>query len=368
MNWFTRKPPAVDGVAAIEAIETTPQLGDGKKKRLIGGRAFGLVGLVGLAIVGMFLMLQVDNIKRATAAPERRDVVESPKLKLSEIPPAAEKVEATPAAAPPPQQQTAGAAWSTVSPRMAPAASTPPPPPSEPDSISSSTGYRGPPAVVEVSAQAESKPDAWDQRLRSSRPPMEYASLIPNPELTLGADTRIACRLDSYVQSDQPGPITCHTIEDVWSLTQTVILMERETKVAGRQTDPLTQGKTNVFAVWDYARTPNHVYVSMHSPVVGPLGQAGMSGYVDTHFKERFGGTIMLSLISDFGQAAANSQNRSDGVSFSNTSRGAQDAASLALENSINIAPTFHKLPGEIVYVQLRGARDFSDVYDLVAR
>ncbi len=73
-----------------------------------------------------------------------------------------------------------------------------------------------------------------------------------------------------------------------------------------------------------------------------------MPGYVNNHFMQRFGGAIMISLISDFSEALAkqNSDNNSQ-ITFNNSQKASQDMATETLKNTINIPPTLYKNQGE---------------------
>ena len=61
----------------------------------------------------------------------------------------------------------------------------------------------------------------------------------------------------------------------------------------------MARGKKRMFAVWSRAITPNFVEVTLNSPSTDALGRSGMSGQVDQHFFERFGGAMLYSLFSD---------------------------------------------------------------------
>ena len=81
------------------------------------------------------------------------------------------------------------------------------------------------------------------------------------------------------------------------------------------------------------------------------IGRAGFDGEIDTHFWARFGGALMLTFIDGaFSTATAlASKNGSTSLNFG----AGQSAATEALQNTINIAPTLHK---------------FSSVYGLAMR
>jgi len=109
------------------------------------------------------------------------------------------------------------------------------------------------------------------------------------------------------------------------------------------------------------------VTVELASPGTGPLGEAGVGGYIDTHFWTRFGGSIMISLIGDLGDLVTRigSRQGDNSIQFSNTSQGVEQAAAEALRNSVNIPPTLYKNQGERVSIFVARDLDFSNVYSL---
>jgi type IV secretion system protein VirB10 len=89
-----------------------------------------------------------------------------------------------------------------------------------------------------------------------------------------------------------------------------------------------------------------------------------MDGYVDTHWWERFGSAILLSIVGD-ATSYANSQLRDSDVDAQNTTSAGQQAAAIAVEQSINIPPTLLKHQGGLVSIFVARDLDFSSVYRL---
>lgn len=108
--------------------------------------------------------------------------------------------------------------------------------------------------------------------------------------------------------------------------------------------------------------------MQLASPAAGQLGAAGVGARMNYHFWQRFGGAIMISLIGDLGDSYANRQNSGDGqhISFENSSEAAQDMATEALKNSINIPPTAYINHGTLINIMVARDVDFSGVYEVV--
>lgn len=79
----------------------------------------------------------------------------------------------------------------------------------------------------------------------------------------------------------------------------------------------------------------------------------------------------MISLISDVGTGLSNMQNRTNGsnnhISYENMSDAAQEMATEALKNSINIPPTGYVNQGTEIMVYVARDVDFSGVYENVS-
>ncbi|ELA9292963.1 TPA: type IV secretion system protein VirB10 [Vibrio parahaemolyticus] len=193
------------------------------------------------------------------------------------------------------------------------------------------------------------------------------AGVLPNRDLLLTQGAMLDCVLETRMVTTQPGMTSCHLTRDVYSANGRVVLLDRGSKATGFYQGGITQGQARIFVQWSRVETPQGVVINLDSPGTGPLGEGGVGGYVDTHFWERFGGAMMISLVSDLGDWAANkgTSQGDNSIQFSNTTQGMEQAATEALRNSINIPPTLYKNQGERVSIFVARDLDFSDVYSL---
>ncbi len=186
----------------------------------------------------------------------------------------------------------------------------------------------------------------------------------------LAKGTNIRCGLDTKIVTTQPGFARCIVAKDVYSANGKTLLVERGSKVIGEQTSALLQGQAQVFVLWNELETPSGVKVPLASPGAGALGESGHAAYVKYHFWRRFGGALMISMIGDVGDAFSNRQNRTNGnnnhISYENTQEAAQQLATEALKNSINIPPTGTINQGTLINIMVARDVDFSNVYELV--
>ena len=186
----------------------------------------------------------------------------------------------------------------------------------------------------------------------------------------LNRGTGIPCVTTTKIVTTHPGLTRCQVTRDVYSANGKTLLVERGSTIIGEQTSALTHGQARVFVLWNTLETPEGIRVALDSPGGDSLGASGHPAKVNYHFWQRFGGAIMISMIGDIGNAFSNGQNRTSGnnnhISYENTSDAAQEMATEALKNSINIPPIGYVNQGTEIMVFVARDVDFSGVYENV--
>ena len=214
--------------------------------------------------------------------------------------------------------------------------------------------------------------DGLAARLQPTVLQARTAGKLPNLDYLLKRGTSIPCALKTGIDTTLPGFVICNVLNNVYSANGKVLLVERGATVFGEQQSQLKQGQERTFVVWTRIDNPNGVFANIDSPATDQMGYSGIPGYVDTHFWQRFGGAIMLSLIKDFSQAysqrVSNSSNTAATAAqpYSNTQQATQDMAAEALRNSINIPPTLVVLPATVVNVMVARDVSFENVFGIV--
>jgi type IV secretion system protein VirB10 len=201
-----------------------------------------------------------------------------------------------------------------------------------------------------------------DQLRRGSSIGQSRAARLPDRNFLIVAGANIPCILQTAMDTTTPGYVTCLIPRDVLSDNGAVVLMEKGTKVLGEYRSSLRQGQRRLFVLWTRAVTPAGVAIALGSPAADPVGRAGFDGEIDTHFWDRFGGALLLSIVDDAAYAAAGPNNGA------NITRLPSDAAGIAVQNSINIPPSLRKAQGSEVSIFVAQDFDFSGVYGLRAR
>lgn len=189
------------------------------------------------------------------------------------------------------------------------------------------------------------------------------ASQMENLDTLIAQGTMIDGILETAVQSDLPGMVRAIVSEDVFSFDGSHLVIPKGAKLIGRYNSGLVRGQTRVFVIWNRLLRPDGVSVNIGSFGTDDLGRSGLAGYLDTHFLERFGSSVLLSLIDASIQIGVESVDNDDTATVAlDSGNDFSRAAEIALENSIGIPPTIHIDQGTRIKVFVAKDLDFSQV------
>ena len=220
------------------------------------------------------------------------------------------------------------------------------------------------------------------------------ATRFDRTDALVAQGTMIRGFLETAINTDLPGMVRAVVREDVRSLDGARILVPKGSRLIGEYKSGLARGQKRIFVVWSRVIRSDGLSVEIASPGADRLGRAGLTGEIDTHFWERFGSAIMLSVIGgaaeyvsalgDTATESARSISTVDPVTGAVTtittesSRTAAEARSIAAEKSSailqdianeafkessKIPPTIYVAQGESIIVYLRRDLDFSAFY-----
>ncbi|THD63433.1 type IV secretion system protein VirB10 [Phenylobacterium sp.] len=335
-----------------------------------------VLGLAGAALLGVAVFTSLSGARQAhasttqasaqsTATPGWAGAVQA----LGNEPPAA------PASAPAPPP-----------PAPAPAAVQPPPSPlDQPE-----THWRAPAMVVDLSdAGSAGAASPAPLRLAQAQAPVAGGAAAadgPNAEERFAArvsgggnDTARATQmhdvsrivpqgfvipavLETAIDSDLPGSVRAVVSRDVRGFDGAQVLIPRGSHLIGQYKSAAAIGQTRAFVVWSRIITPQGVSIDVGSPATDRLGRGGLEGKADSHFFERFGSSILLSVISGGIEAAANSGGGTTNALIIGSPTQAQNVAAIALQKQIDIPTTIKVAQGAPVQVSVARDLDFSGV------
>lgn len=191
------------------------------------------------------------------------------------------------------------------------------------------------------------------------------AAIRPDLKFLLINGTTIPCTLIPRIVTNYPGQTSCLINRDVYSADGSVVLISRGSKVSGERKVDINMGVAKVFVAWGTIETPDGVRVRIDSMAADQLGAAGLDAWIDNHYAQRFGGAILLSFLDDAFKALADNlaENNDNGMTFDSSTDNAQDMASIALENTINIPPTGYVQQAVETNIIVARDIDFRTVY-----
>jgi len=210
-----------------------------------------------------------------------------------------------------------------------------------------------------------------DEKLEVPELHAASARLLPDRNYLLTQGAVLDCVLETRIVSTVSGFTSCYLTRDIYSTNGHVVLLDRGTRLVGRYQGGVAQGGARIFVVWTRAETPNGVIVSLNSPGTGALGEAGLGGWVDTHFWDRFGAAILLSVIEDAADATAaragGAAAQPGSLTYNYEASATKDVVSKSMDPTINIPPTLYKNQGERVGIFVARDLDFGSVYGLAS-
>ena len=190
-----------------------------------------------------------------------------------------------------------------------------------------------------------------------------HAIKLQHPEMLIAQGTMIAGILETAIQSDLPGMLRAIVSEDIYGFDGTELLIPRGSRLIGRYKSGLVRGQVRVFVMWNRILRTDGVSINLGSYGTDDLGRSGLDGDLDTHFLERFGSSILLSMIDTGMQIGANSlDNQNSATVAIESGQDVSSAAQVALENSIAIPPTIHVDQGKRIKVFVSKDLDFSTI------
>lgn len=191
----------------------------------------------------------------------------------------------------------------------------------------------------------------------SSKP--ARASKLIDQSNTIIEGSVIAAVLETALNSDLPGYVRAVVTRDVKGFDGSKTLVPRGSRLIGQYKSGVALGQSRTFVIWTRLIRPDGATIELAAPATDGLGRGGLDGDVDTHFFERFGGAILLTLLNIGGAAIADSTDTSIVIA---STRAGVDAGSSSLMSGANIGPTVTVPQGSPVRVFVSQDLDFSTV------
>ncbi|QTG17414.1 conjugal transfer protein TrbI (plasmid) [Agrobacterium tumefaciens] len=230
----------------------------------------------------------------------------------------------------------------------------------------------GPPLTVageDKNSQYLSSASTIGDRAAKARPLNRLDALVPEGTLIPGI-------LETAIVSDLPGQIRAITSQDVYSFDGRRVIIPTGTRLIGEYQSEVTRGQKRIFVVWTRLIRDDGASVRLNSIGADSLGRSGLTGHVDNKFRERFGASILLSIVgggasylTGYGSEQSSGSNNDDAQRGADLARETiaqtfSDMANTVLSENLRIPPTISVPQGERIFIFVRQDLDFSDMYD----
>ena len=170
----------------------------------------------------------------------------------------------------------------------------------------------------------------------------------------------ISAVMETALNSDLPGFARALVTKDVLSFDGSAVLIPAGSRLIGEYNSGVAQGASRIFIIWTRLIRPDGVSIALGSPAVDELGRGGLGGKVNRHFLQRFGGAILLSVLSGGANLLTSALSRNSAVVVS-TSGEATNLAGQASRGN-DIPPTITTKQGDVVLIFVARDLDFSAV------
>ncbi|MEY4966129.1 MAG: hypothetical protein RL274_1712 [Pseudomonadota bacterium] len=202
--------------------------------------------------------------------------------------------------------------------------------------------------------------ERFSARVSGSNVDVAHASQIRDKARTAPQGTVIPAILETAINSDLPGFTRAVVSRDVRGFDGSTVLIPRGSKLVGQYRSGVALSQTRAFVVWSRILTPDGVSIDIASPGTDQLGRGGLEGETNTHFFERFGSAILLSVMG--AGLNALSERSANTAIIIGSSQQASQVASIALQKQIDIPVTITVPQGTPLQVFITRDLDFSNV------
>jgi type IV secretion system protein VirB10 len=175
-----------------------------------------------------------------------------------------------------------------------------------------------------------------------------------DPKTTVTQGTMIPAILETAINTDVPGYVRAVVSQDVRSFDGTRVLVPRSSRLIGQYQSGVQGGQKRAYVIWTRLIRPDGVSVALASPAASFDGSTGLDGKVDSHFFQRFGSAMLLSVVGGLSAIGTGGASLILG--------GGQSAAAAAVSQGDKIGPTIRVRQGEPIRVFTARDLDFSRV------
>ncbi len=202
--------------------------------------------------------------------------------------------------------------------------------------------------------------ERFSARVNGSSVDVAHSSRLRDLSHTAPQGTVIPAILETAINSDLPGFVRAVVSRDVRGFDGSTVLIPRGSKLVGQYRSGVALSQTRAFVVWSRVLTPDGVSIDIGSPAADQLGRGGLEGETDTHFFDRFGSAILLSVLGAGLNALSDLNNNNNTAIVIGSTQQASQVAAIALQKQIDIPVTIKVPQGTPLQVFVTRDLDFA--------
>ncbi|NYF20762.1 type IV secretion system protein VirB10 [Xanthomonas sp. JAI131] len=191
-------------------------------------------------------------------------------------------------------------------------------------------------------------------RVGGDAPPLQQAVALAHPARTVVQGSLIPAVLETALNTDLPGYARALVSRDVRGFDGSEVVIPRGSRLVGQYRSGVETGQRRAYIVWSRLIRPDGVSVQLASPAVDGSGETGLDGEVGRHFWQRYGASMLLSVVGGVASALGGDS----GTLVIGTS--ASSASAQALQTDGKIPPTIRVPLGTPIQVFAARDLDFS--------
>ena len=124
------------------------------------------------------------------------------------------------------------------------------------------------------------------------------ATHIGNLRTTIAQGKIIHAVLETAINTDLPGSIRAIVSRDIYPEAGDYRIVPKGSRLIGQYNSSVFGGQKRVYVVWTRLIRPDGVDIMINSPLIDQIGQAGVTGQVDTKFAEIFSRALLTSVAT----------------------------------------------------------------------
>jgi type IV secretion system protein VirB10 len=277
---------------------------------------------IGAVVGGVLLFSVLDARRRELAAPAVRPLraelaASADPLPPLYIPPEVASVRSVPLASPvpispppipSPRQSAPPPAPPAIDMSPPPISHAPPPPAPPPPRTASGAILIVDSAAAQPASERAGEGGGTSATLRSvDVAARSRAGAMSDRSTTVPQGTLIPAVLETALNSTGSGYARALVQRNIYGFDGTQVLIARGSRLIGEYASDTQPGQKRAFVTWTRLIRPDGVTIALGSPTTDPVGVGGVRARVNSHFFERFAGSILQTAMLIGGNLAARS-------------------------------------------------------------